>query len=68
MRAEAQYFTVLTGERWVLDHDIPVTHPDVCGLSVPWNFRIVPYRVNAAKGNYWCPDQLELLPNDFLML
>lgn len=53
----------LTGEHWVLDHIVPLTHPLVSGLSVPWNLRPMPYRCNAAKGNRWAPDQTELFPN-----
>jgi hypothetical protein len=68
MRDEAKFFTLLTGEQWVLDHVIPVNHPLVCGLSVPANFRIVPHRVNAAKGNRWYPEQLELLSDEFIFI
>jgi len=50
-----------TGERYVLDHVVPLSHPFVSGLSVPWNLRVIPYRCNAAKGNKWFPDQLELM-------
>lgn len=50
----------MTGELHVLDHIIPVNHPRVSGLTVPRNLQVVPWRVNAAKGNTWEPDQLEL--------
>ena len=60
LRATAQALTIMTGRLHVLDHIVPVTHPNVCGLTVPWNLRIVPWRVNAAKGNQWKPDQMEL--------
>lgn len=49
-----------TGEKHVLDHIVPVTHPYVCGLTVPWNLRIVPWRVNATKSNDFHPDQPDL--------
>jgi hypothetical protein len=52
--------TAATGVRHVIDHVVPVTHPLVCGLTVPWNLQIVPWRVNAAKRNTWEPDQLDL--------
>lgn len=45
---------------FVLDHDIPVNHPRVCGLTVPWNLSVVPWLVNATKGNKFNPDQLEM--------
>ena len=60
LRAWAQARSVFTGELHVLDHIIPVSHPMVCGLSVPWNFQVVHWRVNGAKGNRWHPEQLEL--------
>lgn len=60
MRDEARRLTRTTGVLHVLDHIIPVTHPLVSGLTVPWNLRIVPWRVNASKGNRWCPDQMEM--------
>ncbi len=52
-----------------LDHIIPLKHPRVCGLSVPWNFKAVPRGQNLRKNNSWCqhhgqlfegPEQLTL--------
>lgn len=34
-----------------VDHIIPISHPDVCGLHVPWNLQIIPQAENRAKGN-----------------
>lgn len=50
-----------TGEEHVLDHEVPLCHPCVSGLTVPWNLRVVPRRVNATKGNRFSPDQLQLI-------
>ena len=61
LRKEARARAEETGVRHVLDHIVPLTHPYVCGLTVPWNLRVVPWRCNASKGNKWNPDQLELL-------
>jgi len=58
---ECRKFERATGERYVIDHEIPLNHPFVSGLSVPWNMRAIPYRCNATKSNKWAPDQLELL-------
>lgn len=44
----------------VCDHIIPLTHPHVSGLSVPWNLRIVTRAANATKSNNWHPDQMAL--------
>lgn len=63
LKHTAAALTIMTGRLHVLDHIVPLNHPDVCGLTVPWNLRIVPWRVNASKGNRWHPDQLELWPD-----
>ena len=56
----AKFLTIMTGVEHVVDHDIPLTHPDVCGLTVPWNLRVMTRAQNAAKCGYWNPYQLEL--------
>lgn len=54
----------------VVDHIVPVTHKLVCGLTVPWNLRIITRRENNARSNRWWeftedlftdPEQLRLL-------
>ena len=57
LRDKAIAETKRTGIRHTLDHIVPVTHPFVCGLTVPWNMQVVPHVVNIAKGNKWHPDQ-----------
>jgi 5-methylcytosine-specific restriction endonuclease McrA len=56
----ARFKTLVTGVYHVVDHIVPLTHPDVCGLTVPWNLRVITYAQNAAKSNKWNPNQLEL--------
>jgi hypothetical protein len=44
-----------------IDHIVPLEHPLVCGLNVPWNLQKIGWRANLLKGNmYWpdCPDHL----------
>lgn len=50
-----------SGIRHVLDHVVPLNHPMVCGLNVPWNIQVVPYWHNSRKSNNYSPDQLELI-------
>jgi hypothetical protein len=52
--------TVQTGIQHVCDHIVPITHPDVCGLNVPWNLQVITRAQNAAKSNTWNPWQLDL--------
>jgi hypothetical protein len=41
----------LTGNKYNIDHIIPVMHPDVCGLSVPWNYQLLTKQDNVRKSN-----------------
>lgn len=63
MQQDARRLTATTGTLHVIDHIVPLNHPRVCGLTVPWNLRVVPHHVNSAKGNKfrtcWCPEQKE---------
>lgn len=47
----AQRLTKLTGERYVVDHDIPLISDVVCGLHVLKNLRVITQEENLAKSN-----------------
>lgn len=35
----------------VMDHIVPLTHPDVCGLHAPWNIQLLTVENNSSKRN-----------------
>ncbi|WP_175982579.1 hypothetical protein [Caballeronia zhejiangensis] len=57
---EAARLTWQTGIEHHVDHIVPLNHPRVCGLRVHYNLRALPAKVNGAKSNNWCPEQMEL--------
>jgi hypothetical protein len=48
---EAQRLTKITGERYVVDHIVPLLNDSVCGLHVPWNLRVMTQEENLRKSN-----------------
>ncbi len=48
---QAQQLTKITGEKYEVDHKVPLIHPDVCGLHVPWNLIVITKEENLKKSN-----------------
>ena len=48
---QAQQLTKTTGERYVVDHIVPLISDEVCGLHVPWNLRVITQEENLKKSN-----------------
>ena len=59
LRDECRARSALYGQH-VLAHIVPLNHPNVCGLTVPWNLRIEPWAKNAHEGNGWHDRQADL--------
>ena len=50
---KVQWLEGLTGFKYHVDHVIPLSHPDVCGLHVWGNLQILEKHVNLKKHNKW---------------
>lgn len=51
IQLRARQTTELSGVEHHISHVIPLNHPRVCGLTVPWNLDIKPAKVNLAESN-----------------
>lgn len=52
---EARSLTADAGVPYEVDHQIPLAHPLVCGLHVPWNLQVITRTANREKHNHFDP-------------
>jgi len=57
--ALARLRTQVTGDKWVVDHIVPLRSAIVCGLHAHTNLQVIPHIANSSKGNKWWPDMPE---------
>lgn len=52
------------GERYHVDHIVPLAGENVCGLMVPWNLHVIPATVNLAKSTIIVEEWHGKMPDD----
>jgi hypothetical protein len=61
MYLQAQKLTLETGIEYCVDHIIPITHPDVCGLHTFANLQIMTVNQNLKKAQQFDATEHEFI-------